>query len=295
MTGTALFVGDVSLDLTMHVPRLPEPDEKLLASYVSEAPGGVVANAAIAAARAGARARLVLRLGDDIASAMVRRQLAEAGLTLDANVAAGPLCRVVILVDDSGEKRLVLHPGVSMYPEPVQIAALDLHRVTWAHTAAYDPIAAARLAARCREAGLPWSVDLEPASFPDGILALADTLNGAAVAFCNLRAAARLGDDAAGLLHRLGVGAVITTLGPDGAAWHEPGQPPRHVAAPTIIPRDTTGAGDCLAGWFIAETLRGAAPLAALRRAVAAASWSCGRSGAQASFPDLTQIPPDPA
>lgn len=51
---TALFVGDVSWDLTLAVDDVPAPDEKVHADGATKAPGGVVGNAAVEAALAGA-------------------------------------------------------------------------------------------------------------------------------------------------------------------------------------------------------------------------------------------------
>jgi ribokinase len=290
MTATALFVGDASLDLTLCIPYVPAPDEKLRVDSIAESPGGVVTNAAVAAARAGTHARLLLHIGADLASDAFRALLSEGGLAVEASSGPGALCRATILIDRTGEKRLLLYPGQSMYPTLAQIRDVDLDGVFWVHTAAYDIAAATQLAGRCRAAGIPWSVDLEPATFPDGIATLAPVLDGAAVVFCNSRAAARLGRDPVDTLKQLGAVAVITTQGPDGAVWHGAGET---VACPTsaVAVVDTTGAGDCLAGWFVAERLRGVAPPIALRRAVAAASFSCGRIGAQASFPAPEDIP----
>ena len=54
-----MFVGAISVDLTMTVDHVPAPDEKVHA----ESSGGVVANAAVACARAGGRVRLVFQVG----------------------------------------------------------------------------------------------------------------------------------------------------------------------------------------------------------------------------------------
>jgi ribokinase len=171
-----------------------------------------------------------------------------------------------------------------MYPTQAQVHSVALENVGWVHTAAYDTEAAAALVERCRAACIPWSIDLEPATFPAGITALAPVLRGAATVFCNTRAAARLGGDFVGSLHDLGATAVVATRGADGAVWHQAAETIA-VPAPAITAIDTTGAGDCLAGWFVAAMLRGASPSDALHTAVAAASFSCRHIGAQASFP----------
>lgn len=71
MTATALFVGDVSLDLTMVADHVPAPDEKVHVDQAIESAGGVVGNAAVACARAGAPARILVQTGTDPAAALV--------------------------------------------------------------------------------------------------------------------------------------------------------------------------------------------------------------------------------
>jgi ribokinase len=292
MSLQALFAGDISLDATMGIPHIPGPDEKVRMTSFVEAPGGVVTNAAVAAHLAGQKVELLLQIGDDVASRAVPSLLRSRGLALHVEEQPGMLCRAMIMVDDGGEKRLLLYPGVSMYPSQQAAKTVPLDRFAWLHTAIYEPVAAGLLVERARQSGLPFSIDLEPVTFRDGIDVLAPHLARAEIVFCNTRAADRLGMDAARRLRELGAKSVILTLGAKGAIWHGDfgtcsAEPPASI--PII---DTTGAGDCLAGWIVAERLRGTEPQAALRTAVAAASLSCGRLGAQASFPtrdDLTK------
>jgi len=285
-----LFAGDISVDMTMTIDHVPAPDEKVHVADASESPGGVVANAAVACARAGGAARLLVQTGDDGAGRTATDGVRRAGVEVAAETADGGTCRVVILVEPHGEKRLLLYPGVSMYPSRQQIAREPLDRVAWVHTAAYDASAAADLALRCRESGIPWSLDLEPATLPEVIDEMASVIAGADVVFCNLRAAARLGGGPEERLLAMGARAVILTLGREGAVLVERDGNRIAVTPPSLPIRDTTGAGDCLAGWFVAERLRGVPAPAALQAAVVAATLSCGRVGAQSSFPTRDEV-----
>jgi ribokinase len=288
VSATALFVGDVSLDLTMVVDHVPAPDEKVRATETVEAPGGVVANAAVACARTGASVRALLQAGRD-STAAVAAALAAARVEARIEGVAGRTCRAVIIIDPQGEKRLLLDPGVSMYPSRDAVLQLDLTRIGWVHTAVYAD-AAVILVEKCRAGGVRWSLDLEPVTFRDGIDALAALIDGAAVVFCNDRAAAAIGGDAAARLLAFGAKAVVRTRGASGARYlsHEADVA---IAAPALdVVRDTTGAGDCLAGWFIGETLAGRSPAVALQAAVTASTLSCRALGAQASYPTKTDV-----
>lgn len=87
-----------------------------------------------------------------------------------------------------------------------------------------------------------------------------------------------------------GVGAVLVTLGADGAVlvtaeggWH--------ATPPPTIPRSTVGAGDCaLAGYLLAD-LASAAPPERLRHAVAYGSAAAGLPGS--GVPEPHQVRPD--
>lgn len=284
-----LFVGDVTMDLTMVVDHVPGPDEKVHALRSVEATGGVVSNAAVAAASSGVPVRLAVQVGDDPASDAALHQLSGSGLHVEAARRPGGLSRVVVLIEPHGEKRLVLDPGVSLAPDAEAVGAVSLGAVSHVHTALYGE-AARDLIERCRTLGIGWSLDLEPASFPYGVETIADVVNGAAILFLNERAAARIGANASQRLLDMGALRVVSTLGPAGARYDEPG---RSVTCrpPSSLPVvDTTGAGDCLAGWFLAGFVEGSPVEQILARAVTAASLSCGSLGAQASYPSLPLI-----
>ncbi|WP_182422253.1 carbohydrate kinase family protein [Aureimonas sp. ME7] len=288
-TTNILFVGDVTLDLTMVIDHVPGADEKVHATRSVEAVGGVVANAAVAASASGANVRLGVQVGDDPASEVVLRQLAARGLVVEAARCPGPLSRVVVLLEPHGEKRLVLDPGVSLCPNAEAVAALSLDGITHVHTALYGS-AARELIERCRSAGIGWSLDLEPASFPHGITSIASVIDGAAVLFLNERASARIGPDAEQRLLDLGACRVISTLGSAGARYRDASHRFAYRPPPSLPVVDTTGAGDCLAGWFLAGLTQGLPLENSLARAVTAASLSCGSLGAQSSYPDLPTV-----
>jgi ribokinase len=339
---SVLFAGDIGMDTSVVVGHVPEPDEKVVATATTDHVGGVVANAACAAARSGAEARMVCAVGDDTAGREAAAGLAAAGVRVEAVTVPGATYRSLILIDTGGEKRLVIAAGASLYPPVEAVRAAPLAGATWAHTAAYDLAAATALTERCRAAGVPWSVDLEPATIPDDVSRIVPVIDGAAVVFCNARAAARLAGDAArfggdvaqldGDAGRLdwhaaqpagpaqpgsagagaqaraaaegadgveaarrllghGARAVVLTRGPLGVRRVDrhgttdirpvPGLPP---------PVDTTGAGDCLAGWFAGRIAAGDDQAAALAEAVTAASLSCARPGAQLSYPTRAEV-----
>lgn len=278
----ALFVGEGSWDITQRIPRLPGIDEKINSIAFIESSGGVAANASVACARSGTASRALLRLGRDTAAGLIIDSLAEAGVEAVADSGDGVTTRATILLEPHGEKRLLLFGGAGLYPSIAAVEAVDLTKIRWVHTTLYDPDAAAVLIARCRAQQIPVSIDLEPGSFKT-LDAVSVHLCNTQVVFANDKTHERLGDAVAALIS-LGVLSVIRTRGPQGASWHDH-EMSQCIAAPLASIVDTTGAGDCLAGWFIGETIAGHIVPEALRRAVHAATLSCAQLGSNRAYP----------
>ncbi|MDF2825854.1 MAG: ribokinase [Mycobacterium sp.] len=286
-----LFVGDVGLDTMVQFDHMPGPDEKVVADALAEGPGGVVANAAVAAARAGARAHLLTSVGDDAAGRALPLQLAGEGVDVHIDVSSKQTCRAIILIDRGGEKRLLLSPAAAMYPSRHTVDDLDLDGVTWVHTAAYDLDCAALLLSRCRSHGLKVSIDLEPATMPGGFADVEALLGDCHTVFVNEHARALIGPDAVVRILRTGAPEVVETLGARGIRLHT-ATTTVAIAAP-VLDRpvlDTTGAGDALAGWHAAGRSAGDTAIDALTRAVAAASLSVGGSGGIPSYPTADEV-----
>ena len=85
--------------------------------------------------------------------------------------------------------------------------------------------------------------------------------------------------------------AIVVTLGADGALVVEGGRS-EFIPAPPADVVDTTGAGDTFCGALADALARGAELTEAARHAVAAASLSVGRRGAQAGMPTAEQLHP---
>lgn len=290
-TPRVLFVGDSGLDTMVQFDHMPGPDEKVVADMVAEGPGGVVANASVAAARAGANAHLVTSVGDDAAGRSLPAQLAAEGVEVHVDVSAKHTCRAIILIDRGGEKRLLLSPDAAMYPSRETVADLDLDGVGWVHTAAYDRTCTAQLLSRCRSHAVKVSIDLEPATMPGGFADVEGLLGNCHTVFVNERARLLIGPDAVTRILRAGAPEVVETLGGQGIRLHTTTATVA-VAAP-VLDRpvvDTTGAGDALAGWHAARRSAGYTAIDALTEAVAAASLSVGGTGGITSYPTVAEV-----
>jgi pseudouridine kinase len=109
-------------------------------------------------------------------------------------------------------------------------------------------------------------------------------LGGIAVLFGNLdEARALVGsaeatpEQAAALLRGRGAGAVVVTLGQEGAVVLAPDGETAHVPGVTVEVHDVTGAGDTLIATTLAASLQGCGLVGAVRAGIVAAAESIGR------------------
>jgi ribokinase len=96
-------------------------------------------------------------------------------------------------------------------------------------------------------------------------------------------------EEAARELCKKGAGAVVLTLGADGAAFFSADEAFR-VATPQVVAIDAVGAGDVFCGVLIAANGLGRDWRDALAAAAEAASISVTRKGVLASFPSREEM-----
>ncbi|HEX6444683.1 MAG TPA: PfkB family carbohydrate kinase, partial [Streptosporangiales bacterium] len=82
---------------------------------------------------------------------------------------------------------------------------------------------------------------------------------------------------------------VVLRLGADGCLLREAGGTTTPIPAPRVDAVDTNGAGDVHVGAFLAALSRGLDPVAACRRANAAAAYAVARYG-PATAPTLAEL-----
>src|SRR5439155_2143172 len=103
-------VGSINLDLVARCPTLPRPGETVSASSLRRVPGGKGANQAVAAARLGARVRMVGCVGSDAFAEEALAGLRDAGVELDVREVDAPTGLALIAVDERGENQIVVVP-----------------------------------------------------------------------------------------------------------------------------------------------------------------------------------------
>src|SRR6266567_643001 len=118
-------LGSLNMDISVTVPRLPEPGATVLGSAARFTPGGKGANQAVAAARLGAAVRMAGCVGDDDFGRRLLAALQEE--KIDASrvrtVPATPTGLAMISVDAAGENLITVAPGANHEVGAGEVAA----------------------------------------------------------------------------------------------------------------------------------------------------------------------------
>lgn len=290
MSARVVVVGSSNTDLVVGMDRLPRPGETLLGGEYRVHAGGKGANQAVAAARAGAHVVFVGARGKDAFGDAAARGLAADGVDLRhfLRKQGVPSGVALILVGGADRQNMIAvakSANDHLTPRDLRAAAAAFRAPGVVLVQLEVPLAAVKEAARmARRHGLRFILNPAPSRpLPRALLRLVDVITPNEHE-ARLLTGENLPERAAAALRRMGCGAVALTLGARGALLAD-GVGVRRIAAPKVRPVDTVGAGDCFNGWLAALLAEGRSFDEAARRAVAAASVSVTRAGAQASMP----------
>jgi len=286
-------LGSLNMDISVTVPRLPEPGATVLGSAARFTPGGKGANQAVAAARLGAEVRMAGCVGDDDFGRRLLAALREEGVGHDGVrvTADAPTGLAMISVDHAGENIITVAPGANHQVGAAEVHAALAEPGSVLVVCAEIPVEVIVAAlARHRASILNLAPAPEPPADAAAIVAGARpdwlVVNGTeagAVLGRPVRGLAEA-DQAAAALLAAGARHAVVTAGAHGAALAGP-DGTRTVGAFRVDAVDTVGAGDTFVG-ALAVALAGGIPAAeAVRAASAAAATAATRPGAQAGMP----------
>lgn len=279
-------VGSYGVGMTMRLPRVPVAGETLPGGEFSSGHGGKGSNQAVAAARLGAQVALLTAVGDDAMGTDARALWDQEGVDARACVTIPGTATMVgmILVEPSGENRIVIAPGALDHLSPghvetfrPQLAAADLAIVSLE-----IPLGTALTALRtAHDVGTRTLLNPAPAqALPDDGWATIDVLTPnrteAAILLGHDPDSAEPAGSLAAQLHARGVGTVVVTLGADGAVIHDAaGQRTVPPGVPSVLV-DTTGAGDAFTAALAVELAAGRSVDDAARFATHAGAHAVG-------------------
>ncbi|MEY2552647.1 MAG: ribokinase [Ilumatobacteraceae bacterium] len=298
---TVVVVGAINVDFVVVAPRLPGPGETVVGGGLQTYGGGKGANAAVAAARAGAKVRLIGAVGSDDTGTAALAELSDSGVDIaDVAVLQDEATGVaLIVVDDHGENQIAVGAGAN--------AALSVDHVRSRLRAALPVAGCVLVSTEIPEAAVAAAVEEATAAGVPCVLnpapvlpIIAELLEHGPILTPN---GTELGDllaltgdgggspvtDAAQLATRTRR-AVLVTQGGDGVLVVTPDGASHSVPAPSVVVRDTTGAGDTFNGVLAARLAVGDDLADAIPYAVAAASLSVTQVGARGGMPTAAEI-----
>ena len=287
-----LCAGIAVEDFLFKVEHFPAPGTKMRASDLVATTGGCAANAAVAVARLGGRARFSGPVGTDDASRRFLDALAKTGVDPSGVLAVegGSISVSGIFIDRDGEKMVAtLHgrglDGATPPDAAALVADIDVLLVDNRFPAFVEPICRAA-AAR----GIPVVLDVDKATrLDDPLFATASHLIFSSEALTATTGIDDLGMALAGMA--LGIrGFLAVTNGPGDVLWIDPMDALRRLPVFKVEAIDTLGAGDSFHGGFALALAEGQDEVTAMRFGAAAAALKCTRFGGISGTPGRDEV-----
>jgi ribokinase len=296
---TVLVVGSLNIDYIASVAQLPSTGQTVAASALIRRFGGKGANQAIAAARQGARVRMVGCLGADDEGRAYRKRLKSEGIDRSGILQTKKALTgtALIAVDKRGENIIVVAPGANALFSPKQLVTkILLTPVPDAILLQFEISmkAITQVIKMAMESGVPVMLNPSPLreGFPWG-KCVVDTLivnEGEAEAIFKRSPKSieqqlppwRKSLEAHKIQHLVITRGARATLCLTGTKF---------LKVPTlkISPIDTVGAGDAFAGTYAARRAEGLDLLASIRLANCAGALTTLEAGAQEAIPRKLQ------
>jgi ribokinase len=287
-------IGSSMVDLIAYTDQVPKAGETLEAKEFQMGCGGKGANQAVAASKLGSAVMMMARVGDDAFADNTIANFQSYGVNTDhvekvAGVSSGV---APIWVDKDSQNRILIIPGANKHLLPVDIdnAAERLKACSMIILQLEIPLETVYHAIEFGNAnGIPVILNPAPAT-TDLDLDFACRCDFFVPNETELEILTGMPVDsleqikaAADTLLAKGLKNLIVTLGEKGALWLR-GDEETRVAAPTVKPVDTTGAGDAFIGCFAHSYSQHRDVEKAMELAVRYASHSVTGKGTQTSY-----------
>lgn len=295
-----VILGIFVADTAYRAERMPRMGETILGQSFVLGPGGKGSNQSVAAAMAGGKTHFITRLGKDDFARIAHGTWASAGVlpevTEDVDSYTG--AAFIFLEAATGNNAIIVSPGAAarITPADVEARAALIGGASVFMTQLEQPVEAARRGLQiARAAGVTTILNPAPAAaLDDDMLSLCDFLTpneseAESLTGLPVTTVAEAEKAADALLAR-GVGAVVVTLGGNGALYRDRS---RSVHVPVISAGpvvETTGAGDAFNGGFAVALSEGDDVVEAVRFGCATAGISVTRPGTAPSMPARAEI-----
>jgi len=287
------------MGLITKAARAPGPGETLRGERFYTSPGGKGATQAVAAARMGANVRMVGRVGNDLFGPVLLDALRSngvdvQGVAVDPDHASGA---GVIVVDDTGQNRVLATYGANLQCDETQLAQVEAS-LDWADVLMlqmeipFEVSLAAAALARNRDVLVlhdpapPSQISLDAYADIDII-----TPNQAEAEF---HTGVEVDDPdsakrAAEIFRSRGVRVAIVKIG-DHGVYYSSNNDSGFIPAFSVEAVDTTSAGDAFGGALAVALAEGRSLNDAVRFGAAAGALAVTRPGVQDSIPSRSEV-----
>ncbi len=120
--------GALNLDVIYNVDKIPSADEEGFIKNVSYHPGGSAANTIVALSRVGVKTAYIGKVGNDDAAEILLQDFESEGVDTRFVIRSdGRSGKAIILVDDDGNRAILVDPGVN---DTIKLTELNLDEVT---------------------------------------------------------------------------------------------------------------------------------------------------------------------
>jgi sugar/nucleoside kinase (ribokinase family) len=283
-----LCCGNVCYDIPVYPADSVAWGKSVWVDEITCSLGGNGANTSYALAQLGTTVRLTGMVGRDDHGDAVVGMLEAAGVQLDLYRSDGPTTSTVVLVQSSSDRSFIHRPGAS---RDVKADMVTYSTPGFSHFHLANPFSlpnirpvAGPVMERAKRAGLTTSLDTAWDAMGRWIEDIGPCLPHTDLLFVNDSEAEMLTGtkdlrDAASILRSLGAKDVVIKIGPRGCIVFA-GAAEHNVPGFEITAKDTTGAGDCFVGGFLAALHRGLSYVDAARIANAAGAMNVEQLGA---------------
>ena len=283
-----LCVGYACIDINFKAPHHPDEDEKVRASAMHSCGGGPAANASVAIARLGGKARFFGHLGNDAFGHAHTRELQTEGVYTDAirySKARTPVAAITYkpngarsIVDYRSSDTTCSETAITLKKFPAKVLLVDGHQ----------SLLSLRLIEEANRLGVPTVLDA--GSVHEGTRLLFNKVDYLITSENFARDTSQENDPRVALSFLDGAAPLTAvTWGADGVYWQD-GDGQHHMPAFDIEPVDTTGAGDAFHGAF-ALGLAQKMPLEDnFRKACATGALTCLKPGARTALPTRKSV-----
>ncbi|XP_054153431.1 ribokinase-like [Oppia nitens] len=303
---STLFFGAAVVDLITYTQRFPAPGETVSGKGFHKGCGGKASNACVMSAKLGLSASMLAKIGDDIFGRELLDNYKRFNINIDNVLLTKDIftATAAICVADSGQNTIVYVPGPTNQLTPDEIIAIEdqLFNNCQLFMATFEclPETLLTLLKIARKKGVRTLVNGAP-PFPNNPLPemyqLFDT-------FCVNETEAMImtginiesvddGRKSCRELLKLGCGAVILTMGTNGAIYMDTNSDIYVPIQEKVTPVDTTGAGDAFMGalayYMVCHPSLGIEEQ--MKRSCFIATRSVLKTGTQTSYPDKHELP----